>query len=426
MNVIAVVGLGYVGLPLALEFGKKYQTIGYDVKPQKIESYRHHVDPIGEVPESEFRAAKGLRFTSDPRNLAEADFLIIAVPTPIDEARNPDFGPLVRTSRTVGENMKRGAVVVYESTVYPGATEEVCVPVLEQHSGMKWMQDFHVGYSPERINPGDKEHTVSKIVKVVSGDDSATLDAIAELYASVITAGVHRSSSIKVAEAAKVIENTQRDLNIALMNELALIFDKIGIDTLEVLEAAGSKWNFLPFRPGLVGGHCIGVDPYYLTYKAQILGYHPQVILARRRINDSMGKFVAEQTIKQMIAAGSHIKGAKVIVLGLTFKENCPDLRNSRVKDIINELKAYGIDIYAHDPVALQDEVREEYPDCYCTWGDLPVADAVIVAVAHEQFLGQDLSVYRDMLRDHGCFIDVKSRFDQQQVQNAGICLWRL
>lgn len=426
MNVIAVVGLGYVGLPLALEFGKKYQTIGYDVKPKKIESYRHHVDPIGEVPESEFRAAKGLSFTSDPKDLSQADFLIIAVPTPIDEARNPDFGPLVHTSRTVGENMKRGTVIVYESTVYPGATEEVCVPVLEQYSGMKWMRDFHVGYSPERINPGDQEHTVTKIVKVVSGDDPATLDAVAGLYASVITAGVHRASSIKVAEAAKVIENTQRDLNIALMNELALIFEKIGIDTLEVLEAAGSKWNFLPFRPGLVGGHCIGVDPYYLTYKAQILGYHPQVILAGRRINDSMGKFVAEQTIKQMIAAGSHVKGAKVIVLGLTFKENCPDLRNSRVKDIINELKDYGIDIYAHDPVALQDEVREEYPDCYCAWDDLPVADAVILAVAHEHFLGQDLSVYRNMLRDHGCFIDVKSKFDQTRLKNAGVRVWRL
>jgi UDP-N-acetyl-D-galactosamine dehydrogenase len=426
MSVVAVVGLGYVGLPLAIEFGKKSKTIGYDVKPKKIESYRRHVDPVGEVPETEFRAAKDLKFTSDPKDLGAADFLIIAVPTPIDEAHIPDFGPLVRTSRTVGENLKRGAIVVYESTVYPGATEEVCVPVLEQYSGMKWKRDFHVGYSPERINPGDKEHTVTKIVKVVSGDDPATLDAVAALYGSVITAGVHRASSIKVAEAAKVIENTQRDLNIALMNELAIIFDKVGIDTLEVLEAAGSKWNFLPFRPGLVGGHCIGVDPYYLTHKAEMLGYHPQVILAGRRINDSMGKFVAEQTIKQMIAAGSAVKGAKVNVLGLTFKENCPDLRNSRVKDILTELKSYGVDIHAHDPVALQDEAREEYPDCYRTWDELPVADALILAVAHKEFLRRPLDDYYAKLNHVRCLIDVKSSLDVAALRAAGVRVWRV
>ena len=299
MGVVAVVGLGYVGLPLAVEFGKKMTTIGYDLSVEKIEHYRRFCDPTGEVSTDDLKAATQLTVTTDPADLAKADFIIVAVPTPVDEAHIPDFSPLVGSSTTVGKYMKKGATVIYESTVYPGATEEVCIPILEKQSGMKWLQDFHVGYSPERVNPGDKERTITKIVKVVSGDDAATLDKVAELYSSVITAGVHRASSIKVAEAAKVIENTQRDLNIALMNELSLIFDRLGIDTLEVLKAAGTKWNFLPFRPGLVGGHCIGVDPYYLTHKADMLGYHPQVILAGRRINDGMGAYVAQETVKK-------------------------------------------------------------------------------------------------------------------------------
>ena len=343
MSVVAVVGLGYVGLPLAVEFGKKQPTIGFDLSERKVEHYRRHVDPTGEVSSADLKAAVHLEVTSDPARLAEADFLIVAVPTPVDAAHQPDFSPLAGASESVGRYMKRGAIVVYESTVYPGATEEVCIPILEKSSGMKWKTDFHVGYSPERINPGDKERTLTKITKVVSGDDSETLEKVAALYGSAVTAGVHRASSIKVAEAAKVIENTQRDLNIALMNELAILFGKLGIDTLEVLEAAGTKWNFLPFRPGLVGGHCIGVDPYYLTHKADMLGYHPQVILAGRRINYGMGKFIAEQTVKQMIRAGSQVHGCKVNVLGLTFKENCPDLRNSRVIDVIQELRSYGV-----------------------------------------------------------------------------------
>ena len=316
MSIVGVVGLGYVGLPLAMEFGKKCQTIGFDLSVEKIESYKRFCDPTGEVTSEDLKAATQLKVTTDPSELKLCDFIIVAVPTPVDEAHQPDFSPLIGSSTSVGRHMKKGAIVVYESTVYPGATEEICIPILEKHSGLKWKQDFHVGYSPERINPGDKEHTLTKILKVVSGDDADTLEKVAKLYESIITAGVHRASNIKVAEAAKVIENTQRDLNIALMNELSLIFHKIGIDTLEVLQAAGTKWNFLPFRPGLVGGHCIGVDPYYLTHKADMLGYHPQVILAGRRINDGMGKFIAEQTVKNMIATGSQVKGAKVSVLG--------------------------------------------------------------------------------------------------------------
>jgi len=426
MKIVGVVGLGYVGLPLAVEFGKKFKTIGFDLSETKVESYRRFVDPTNEVSSEDLRAAKQLTVTTDPKELAAADIVVVAVPTPVDAAHQPDFSPLVSSSRTVGSVMKKGAIVVYESTVYPGATEEVCIPVLEQHSGMKWKQDFHIGYSPERINPGDKEHTLTRIVKVVSGDDAKTLDAVAELYASVITAGVHRASSIKVAEAAKVIENTQRDLNIALMNELALIFEKIGIDTVEVLEAAGTKWNFLPFRPGLVGGHCIGVDPYYLTYKADMLGYHPQVILAGRRINDGMGKFIAEQTIKQMIAAGSHVKGAKVNVLGLTFKENCPDLRNSRVIDVIHELQTYGIDVAVHDPVAAPAEARHEYNIDLIAWEKLPVADAIVVAVAHNEYSSMGISQLLTKLNKGGCFVDVKSKFDPHALQAEGITFWRL
>jgi len=426
MTTVAVIGLGYVGLPLAVEFGKKVRTIGFDLSQQKVDSYRRHVDPTGEVSTDDLRAAKLLHVTTEPAEISEADIIVVAVPTPIDAARQPDFSPLVGASRTAGKNMKKGAIVVYESTVYPGATEEVCVPILEQESGMKWMRDFHVGYSPERINPGDKEHTLTRIVKVVSGDDAATLDAVAKLYGSIITAGVHRASNIKVAEAAKVIENTQRDLNIALMNELALIFKKVGIDTLEVLEAAGTKWNFLPFRPGLVGGHCIGVDPYYLTHKAEMLGYHPEVILAGRRINDNMGKFIAEQTVKELIRAGNTVRGAKAVVLGLTFKEDVPDLRNSRVIDVINELKAYSMEVFVHDPVSDPAEARHEYGIDLVQWDQLPKAEALIGAVAHKQYLQMSPQQLMAKLATNGCFVDVKSKFDAAALRAAGACIWRL
>ena len=425
-TIVAVVGLGYVGLPLAVEFGKKYRTIGYDLAEAKIASYQNYCDPTGEVSSEDLRAATFLECTTDSSRLASADFVIVAVPTPVDEAHIPDFSPLVGSSTTVGKNMKQGATVVYESTVYPGATEEVCIPVLEQHSGLKWKTGFHVGYSPERINPGDKEHTLTRITKVVSGDSPETLDQVAALYGSIITAGVHKATSIKVAEAAKVIENTQRDLNIALMNELAIIFDKIGIDTTEVLEAAGTKWNFLKFKPGLVGGHCIGVDPYYLTHKAEMLGYHPQVILAGRRINDGMGKFIAENTVKRMIQSDCSIKGARVNVLGLTFKENCPDLRNSKVPDIIAELQSYGIDVTVHDPVADPAEARHEYGLDLSGWDDLPVADAVVVAVAHDAYRDMGLPVIRKKVRDNGALIDVKAQFSDKHPALTGLAAWRL
>ena len=426
MSIVGVVGLGYVGLPLAMEFGKKRQTIGFDLSAEKIESYKRFCDPTGEVTSEDLKAATQLKVTTDPSELKLCDFIIVAVPTPVDEAHQPDFSPLIGSSTSVGRHMKKGAIVVYESTVYPGATEEVCIPILEKHSGLKWKQDFHVGYSPERINPGDKEHTLTKILKVVSGDDADTLEKVAKLYESIITAGVHRASNIKVAEAAKVIENTQRDLNIALMNELSLIFHKIGIDTLEVLQAAGTKWNFLPFRPGLVGGHCIGVDPYYLTHKADMLGYHPQVILAGRRINDGMGKFIAEQTVKNMIAAGSQVKGAKVSVLGLTFKENCPDLRNSRVIDVIHELISYGIEVHVHDPVPDQQEALHEYGITLESWDKLPKSEAIVVAVSHQEFVAKPLADYQAKFIGKGVLVDVKAIFDQKAVAAAGITLWRL
>jgi UDP-N-acetyl-D-galactosamine dehydrogenase len=425
-DVVAVVGLGYVGMPLAVEFGKKRTTIGFDLSSSKIESYRNCIDPTGELSSDELRSATKLSVSTDPSTLADAKFIVVAVPTPVDIAHNPDFTPLAGASKTVGLHMKKGSIVIFESTVYPGATEEVCIPILEQHSGLKWKQDFHVGFSPERINPGDKEHTLTTILKVVSGDDAETLESVAQLYESIITAGVHRASSIKVAEAAKVIENTQRDLNIALMNELAIIFDKIGIDTLEVLKAAGTKWNFLPFRPGLVGGHCIGVDPYYLTHKAEMVGYHPQVILAGRRINDGMAKFVAEKTVKSIIAAGFHVKGAKVNVIGLTFKENCPDLRNSKVADIVFELQSYGVDVRVFDPVASAAEAQHEYGIKLDRWEDLPQADAIVAAVPHKEIMARPLADLQAKLNPNGCFIDVKSQFDQRALQEAGFSVWRL
>ena len=426
MSTVAVVGLGYVGLPLAVAFGKKFPTIGFDLSAERVENYRHHVDPTGEVPGEEFRAAARLTVTTDPAQLAVADIIVVAVPTPVDAVRRPDFGPLVGASTTVGKYMKKGATVVYESTVYPGATEEVCIPVLEKNSGKIWLTDFNVGYSPERINPGDKEHRLETIVKVVAGDTPETLDKVVNLYGAIVKAGVYPVSSIKVAEAAKVIENTQRDLNIALVNELAIIFNRIGIDTLEVLQAAGTKWNFLPFRPGLVGGHCIGVDPYYLTYKAELLGYHPEVILAGRRINDNMGKFIAEQTIKHVIRNGNPVKGAKIIVLGLTFKENVPDLRNSHVIDVINELKSYGVQVFVHDPVPNPEAARHEYGLELISWEELPTADAMVVAVAHRQFRNMGAETLARKIAKGGCFIDVKSQFDGKALTAAGLCVWRL
>ncbi len=426
MDVVAIVGLGYVGLPLAVAFGKLSPTMGYDLSSQKMASYQQHLDPSGTVSTANMRAASHLTYTSDAADLARADIVIIAVPTPIDAARKPDFGPLMAASESVGKYLKPGATVVYESTVYPGATEEVCIPILERASGLKWKRDFFVGYSPERINPGDQQHTLTNTVKVVAGDCPDTLARVAGLYKKVVTAGVHPVSSIRVAEAAKVIENTQRDLNIALMNELAVIFNMMGLDTTEVLEAAGTKWNFLPFRPGLVGGHCIGVDPYYLTHKAEMLGYHPEVILAGRRINDSMGKYIAEQTVKQMIQAGSQVKGAKVNVLGITFKENVPDLRNSKVAGLVSELQAYGIEVFVHDPVADALEARQEYGVELVAWQDLPQADAVVVAVAHQQYLSKSIAKYLEITRDGGCFIDVKAQFDRVQLSAAGLLVWRL
>ncbi len=391
-----------------------------------MENYRRHVDPTGEVSGEEFRAAAQLTVTTDPAQLAAADIIVVAVPTPVDAVRQPDLRPLVGASTTVGKYMKNGATVVYESTVYPGATEEVCIPVLEKNSGKTWLKDFNVGYSPERINPGDKEHRLETIVKVVAGDTPETLDKVANLYGAIVKAGVYPVSSIKVAEAAKVIENTQRDLNIALINELAIIFNRIGIDTLEVLQAAGSKWNFLPFRPGLVGGHCIGVDPYYLTYKAEMLGYHPEVILAGRRINDNMGKFIAEQTIKQMIRDGNPLKGAKVNVLGLTFKEDVPDLRNSHVIDVIKELESFGIQVFVHDPVPDPEAARHEYGLELVPWEKLPVADAMVVAVAHRQFRNMSAETLARKVVKSGSFIDVKSQFDRKVLAAAGLHVWRV
>jgi UDP-N-acetyl-D-glucosamine/UDP-N-acetyl-D-galactosamine dehydrogenase len=426
VTVVAVVGLGYVGLPLAVEFGKKYPTIGFDLSERKVTAYRDGHDPTGEVSRAEFASASRLRVTTDAAELGSADFIVVAVPTPVDDAHRPDFGPLLAASETVGRHLKRGATIVFESTVYPGATEEICVPVVERCSGLQWRRDFFVGYSPERINPGDKEHSLTRITKVVSGDSPETLERVAEIYASIIVAGVHRASSIKVAEAAKVIENTQRDLNIALINELALIFHKVGIDTTEVLEAAGTKWNFLDFRPGLVGGHCIGVDPYYLTHKADLLGYHPQVILAGRRINDGMGKYVADQTVKLMIQAGSAVKGAAVNVLGLTFKENCPDLRNSRVIDVVRELASFGVSVHVHDPVADPADALREHGVRLTPWDELPRADAIVSAVAHREYAQYSADALAAKLVPNGVYVDVKCRADAAALRARGVQVWRL
>ena len=423
---VAVVGLGYVGLPLAAAFGAVQPTIGYDASKKRVENLRHHVDATGEVSSAALLEATALRVTDTPAQLAEADFVVVAVPTPINAARQPDLAPLEAASETVGRYLKRGAVVVYESTVYPGATEEVCVPILERASSLRWRQDFHVGYSPERINPGDREHGLQNVVKVVSGDDAETLERVAALYASVVKAGVHRASSIRVAEAAKVIENTQRDLNIAFVNELAIIFEKMGLDTREVLEVASTKWNFLPFRPGLVGGHCIGVDPYYLTHKAELLGYHPEVILAGRRINDGMGSHVARKTVQQMIHAGRNIKGARVNILGLAFKEDVADIRNSKVIDIVRELHAFGVETFVHDPVASAEDALHEYGLRLARWDALPAADALILAVAHRAYLELSTAELAGKVVPGGSVIDVKAVLDAVSLRREGLAVWRL
>jgi UDP-N-acetyl-D-galactosamine dehydrogenase len=425
-STIGIVGLGYVGLPLAVAFGRVFDTIGFDRSSEKVDSYRRFRDPTGEVGEPDLRASKRLRVTTDPSLLGAADFIIVAVPTPVDEARLPDFGPMISACASIGTHLKRGAIVIFESTVFPGATEEICIPELERVSGKRWKEDFFVGYSPERINPGDKAHTLAKIVKVVSGDSAETLDLVAALYESVVAAGVHRASSIKVAEAAKVIENTQRDLNISLMNELAIIFHRMGIDTTEVLEAAGTKWNFLKFKPGLVGGHCIGVDPYYLTHAAEKLGHHPEVILAGRRINDSMGKYIAEQTVKCMVNQGSPVNGSHAVVLGLSFKENCPDLRNTKVVDIVRELQSYGIKVHVHDPRVSAEDAKHEYQLDLVGWDKLPTADVLILAVAHDEFVNMDLGALLSKVTPRGCVIDVKSVLHLEAVQKRGLRVWRL
>ncbi|MRR06783.1 MAG: nucleotide sugar dehydrogenase [Deltaproteobacteria bacterium] len=421
---ISVIGLGYVGLPVAVAFGMQSRTIGFDVNRERIAELCQNFDRTGEVAPDELAAAD-LLFTDSLDQLAQANFHIVAVPTPVDDAKRPDLSLLLKASESVGKALKKGDIVVYESTVYPGVTEEECVPVLERVSGLRFGWDFTVGYSPERINPGDREHTFTKIRKVVSGSDQATLEIVAAVYESVVTAGVHRAASIKVAEAAKVIENTQRDLNIALMNELALIFDRLGIDTLDVLEAAGTKWNFLPFRPGLVGGHCIGVDPYYLTHKAEKIGYMPQVILAGRRINDGVGKFIAQRTIREMIHAGQKVLGSTVTVLGLTFKEDCPDIRNSKVIDIIRELQDYGINVQVHDPLADPVEVQHEYGLRMVPFEELQPAAAVVVAVAHRQYREMEVAAYQGLMTG-SVLIDVKGVFRPEEVEAQGIRFWRL
>ncbi len=422
---ISVIGLGYVGFPIAVLFGKLGKAIGFDVNEKRIKELKSGNDWTLEVSKEELTQAD-IHYTSDPKDLAQANFHIIAVPTPITEAKQPDLVPLYLASDTVGSALKKGDIVVYESTVYPGVTEDECIPILEKVSGLKAGVDFKVGYSPERVNPGDKERTLDKITKVVSGQDPEALKIISETYAKIIKAPIHPVSSIKVAEAAKVIENTQRDLNIALMNELAVIFDKVGIDTNEVIDAAGTKWNFLQFRPGLVGGHCIGVDPYYLTHKAEKLGYHPQVILAGRRINDGMGKFIANQTVKNMIQTGHDIVHSSVIVLGVTFKENCPDLRNSKVVDIVNELKSFGVDVQIHDPVADPANVKRTCGVELTKFEDLKPASAIVVAVAHEDYqklMPEDL---QKISVPQAVIVDVKNTFQKKNLEELGFRIWRL
>ena len=423
---LGIVGLGYVGLPLAYAFAKLYEVVGYDYSASKISLLQQGIDPTGEIPEGGLQQVE-IEYTATPVQLKECRFIVVAVPTPIDKNNAPDLTPLLKSSEAVGKVLQKGSIVVYESTVYPGVTEDICVPILERESGLIYGKDFSVGYSPERINPGDREHRLETIVKVVAGSDNKTLEAMAKIYGSIIKAGLHLAASIKVAEAAKVIENTQRDVNIALMNELAVIFHRLGINTSEVLAAAGTKWNFLKFTPGLVGGHCIGVDPYYLTFKANEVGYLPEVILAGRRINDSMGKFIANNLIKEMVIAGCRPKGSRVLVLGLTFKENVGDLRNSKVVDILDELHEYGIETIVHDPMANPEEAEREYGIKLCDLANIPLVDAIILAVAHDAY--KDLTPQKmwDWCGiDEPILVDVKSLFVPSEAGQIGFRYWSL
>ena len=424
-RIVSLVGLGYVGLPAAVAFGKQKQCVGFDINPQRILELKQGIDRTEETTSADLAAADIL-YTCDINDLRKADFHIVAVPTPVDDAHVPDLTPVERASETVGKALKKGDIVVYESTVYPGVTEEICVPILERESGLRCGEDFTVGFSPERINPGDKERSFTTIHKIVSGQDQATLDIVAAVYASVVIAGVHKASSIKVAEAAKVIENSQRDLNIAFMNELAVIFDRMGIDTEEVLQAAGTKWNFLPFRPGLVGGHCIGVDPYYLTYRAEQMGYIPQVILAGRRINDNMGRYVARKGIKLLLKNGLDISKLQAGVLGFTFKEDCPDVRNTKVIDIIKELEDYNAKVYCCDPVADAPDAEHEYGVKFTAFTDLPQVPLLVVAVAHKEFKSLSLDELLAKVQPGGVILDVKSILPKEEIRSRGFILWRL
>ena len=423
---LAVLGLGYVGLPLAVEFGKKVSVLGFDINPQRIDELRSGVDRNHQIETADLKSARRLQFSSSPADLKGREFFIVTVPTPVDQANQPNLEPLRAASEIVGNALQKGNIVVYESTVYPGLTEEYAVPLLEKTSGLTFNRDFFCGYSPERINPGDREHTLTKIKKIVAGSTPETLEAVDALYSSIITAGTHRAPSIRVAEAAKVIENTQRDLNIALMNELALIFDRMGIDTHDVLQAAGTKWNFQKFEPGLVGGHCIGVDPYYLTHKAEKLGYRPQVILAGRRINDGMGKYIAQRTIKEMVHAGHSISGNRVTVFGLTFKEDCPDLRNSKAVDVVRELQEYEVEVQVHDALADPADAKREYGIQLRSLTDLKPAAALVVAVAHSDYRNMDVAQLRGLLGPNPILVDVKGIFNPHDIRTAGIRLWRL
>lgn len=426
---ISLVGLGYVGMPIAVAFAKKVEVIGFDISIEKVELYKKGIDPTKEVGDDVIKKTT-VEFTADESKLKEAKFHIVAVPTPVNADHTPDLKPVESASRTVGRNLTKGSIVVFESTVYPGVTEEICIPILEKESGMKCGVDFKVGYSPERINPGDKVHRLETIVKVVSGMDEESLDIIAKVYELVVDAGVHRAESIKVAEAAKVIENSQRDINIAFMNELSIIFNKMGIDTKAVLKAAGTKWNFLNFFPGLVGGHCIGVDPYYLTYKAEQLGYHSQIILSGRRINDDMGKYVVENLIKNLVKADVPVKDAKVAILGFTFKENCPDTRNTRVIDIVNELKEYGINPMIADPEADAEEAKHEYGIVFDSVENIEAMDAIVVAVGHDQFLRLTQEDFNKMFKkgsnESKVLLDIKGILDRKEYEVAGYRYWRL
>lgn len=423
---IAVVGLGYVGLPLAVELASVFDIIGFDIEEQHINKLSKGIDSNGEISKKALKSSK-IGFTSDPRRLKQASMIIIAVPTPIDEHKIPDLSPLKSASEVVGKNLQKGAVIVYESTVYPGVTEEFCIPIIEKFSGMTCGEDFKIGYSPERINPGDKAHSLSNIIKVVAAQDKKTANLLAEIYGSVVKAGIHKVPDIKTAEAAKVIENIQRDLNIALVNELAIIFNKMGIDTKEVLDAASTKWNFLPFKPGLVGGHCIGVDPHYLTFKAQTIGYYPEVILAGRRINDNMGKYIANSTIKQLINSGRSVKKSKILILGLTFKENISDVRNTRVIDIYKELEEYGVDVFVHDPRADKEEVSRAYGLSLIQKPDSKKPfDGIILAVTHNEYQKYTLGYLKKLCNGNPVLIDVKALYKTEQAIKAGFHYWRL